>query len=95
PASQDLISFNLDCNPAIGGASFRLNVPRVCYAAITIYDPQGRRIRTLLREILSRGEHLARWDGTTDQGEPAAAGVYFVVVQVNDSRETHVIVLIR
>jgi len=95
PAWQDLISFNLDCNPAIGGANFRLNVPRVCYAAITIYDPQGRRIRTLLRETLGRGEHVVRWDGTTDQGEPAAAGVYFVLVHVNDSRETHVIVLIR
>ena len=42
-----------------------------------VYDVQGRLVATLVDGFVLAGEHLAHWDGRTDQGNQAASGVYF------------------
>ena len=43
-----------------------------------VYDLAGRQVRTLVDRNVAPGEHHAIWDGTTDTGQRAASGVYFV-----------------
>lgn len=52
------------------------NLPDGAPARVTIYDTQGRAIRVLMDGLLVRGWHEVLWDGSTDEGEPVAAGVY-------------------
>lgn len=44
---------------------------------ITIYDPRGRLIRTLVQGRVEPGLHKAVWDGRDDAGHKVSSGVYF------------------
>ena len=44
---------------------------------LAIYDVGGRRIRTLVLDVLSSGRHEVEWRGHTSHGERVPSGVYF------------------
>ncbi len=46
-------------------------------ADLSIFDPQGRRVRSLIRGEQPAGSGVARWDGRDEHGSRARAGVYF------------------
>ena len=62
-------------------------------AAVTIFDPQGRRIRELLRETVAVGETRLRWNGLDDSGATARAGLYFVAITTGGREIVRKIVL--
>lgn len=45
---------------------------------LRVFDLSGRVVRTLVDSAVDVGERRVVWDGTTDAGERAASGVYFV-----------------
>lgn len=47
------------------------------YIELSIFDVQGRYVRTLVSEMQSAGTHTGYWDGADRSGVPVAAGVYF------------------
>jgi hypothetical protein len=49
-------------------------------ATLTIFDPQGRRIRTLFEGQTEPGRHEVIWNGLDSRGERVASGVYFTVL---------------
>jgi len=57
-----------------------------------VFDPTGRRVRALDASSLPAGRHLIRWDGRTDAGLDAPAGVYFVEVEAAGRREARRVV---
>jgi len=64
-------------NPARGPAALRFDLPVRGKATLAIYDVQGRIVHAVTTDVLEAGPHIARWDGRTTAGEPAAGGVYF------------------
>jgi hypothetical protein len=46
-------------------------------AVVTIYNGEGRRVRSLLDEIRGAGDHAVQWDGRDDTGAAVTSGVYF------------------
>jgi hypothetical protein len=52
------------------------------HATIRVFDAAGRVVRTLVDRDVEAGEHEAVWDGTTDGGQRAASGVYFVRLEM-------------
>ncbi len=55
-------------------------------AHIRIFDRRGRKVRTVSPGKLLATEGVVTWDGTTDDGEKAAVGVYVIHVEmVHDS----------
>jgi hypothetical protein len=49
-----------------------------CRVTIRVFDVAGRVVRTLVDAHVAAGHRSATWDGTTDAGERAATGVYFI-----------------
>ena len=45
---------------------------------LRVYNAAGRVVRTLVDSHAEAGPHKAVWDGTTDTGQRAASGVYFI-----------------
>jgi hypothetical protein len=60
-----------------------------------VYDVAGRRIATLLRGPVGAGLHHVTWDGRSDNGVPAASGVYWYVLQTSAERMSRRMVLLR
>ncbi|RMG37064.1 MAG: hypothetical protein D6732_07365, partial [Methanobacteriota archaeon] len=42
-----------------------------------VYDIVGQKVKTLVDGTLPAGNHSVQWDGTNDDGQPVASGVYF------------------
>jgi hypothetical protein len=62
---------------------------------LTVYDLQGRRVRTLVDEEKSGGEYLAVWRGRDDAGRELASGVYFYRMEIGDYQVERKMVLLK
>jgi hypothetical protein len=49
--------------------------------SVAVYDVAGRRVRTLVDEVMPAGEHSAAWNGRDESGAGVASGIYFVRFQ--------------
>ncbi len=69
------------------------------HVTVRIYDLAGRVVRTLVDGMKDPGKYSGTWDGTTDAGDRAASGVYFVKMEgIGDSggfSETGKVVMLK
>ena len=82
-------------NPARGKTEIAFTLPSAEEVTLTVYDPSGRRIRTLVDESRVPGAHVVVWDGRNDRGRPVAPGVYFYELRTGSHRATKQISWIR
>jgi hypothetical protein len=82
-------------NPARGATTLSLSLPARSHAAVTVHDVRGRVVRRLLDGVLEAGVHQVTWDGRTDQGYPAASGVYFFRAATGEGSPTRRVVRTR
>lgn len=62
---------------------------------LALYDATGRRVRILVEEQRYPGTFTLEWDGTGDQGQLLANGVYVCRLTAGDVRETILLVYAR
>lgn len=65
-------------NPLHGSSTLRFDVARGGDVRLDVFDVNGRRAATLLRGALEPGRYTASWNGVTEGGSVARAGLYFV-----------------
>jgi aminopeptidase N len=63
--------------------------------AFAIYDLEGRRVRGWPQTSLPPGFFQERWDGLTEMGRPAAAGVYVARVAIGNEVVVRRLVVLR
>ncbi len=62
---------------------------------IVIYNLLGQKVRTLISENQSAGNHSVIWDGTDDNGNEVSNGIYFYCLQSDNITKIRKAVLIR
>ncbi|MFH1679009.1 MAG: FlgD immunoglobulin-like domain containing protein [Candidatus Eisenbacteria bacterium] len=73
---------------------FRLSKPAP--VLLTVLDPGGRLVRTLLSgEPLPEGPHAVVWDGTDRRGAPAPSGIYLTRLVAGAETRTAKLLLVR
>jgi len=65
-------------NPAPGRTAVSFVLARAGPVELAVYDVRGRLVRHLARGPLPAGEHSVDWNGDTEHGARAPAGIYFV-----------------
>jgi len=60
--------------------------------ALEVHDATGRCVRTISSGRLSPGRHVAIWDGRTDLGREAPAGVYVIALKSDGGVSTRKVV---
>ncbi|MFN8178142.1 MAG: FlgD immunoglobulin-like domain containing protein [bacterium] len=71
-------------NPFRDATEVVFSLPRPSETHLAVFDVTGRRVRSLAAGSLALGEHRVRWDGRDEHGRAAAAGFYFLRLDVND-----------
>jgi len=82
-------------NPFGRATSISLTLARPSRVTVTVNDVSGRLVREITSRWLDAGAHTFRWDGMTDDGRPAAAGVYFCRAESDHGSATGKMVLLR
>jgi hypothetical protein len=62
---------------------------------LTVYNIQGQVVKSLLKEKLSSGNYLTKWDGTNNSGEQVASGLYFYALTCGDQKYAGKMVLTK
>lgn len=77
-------------NPSTGAFEVRLRTDSVGAITVDVHDSGGRLVRHLnVAGAGGRARLLALWDGTTESGRPAGAGVYYLRAKQSGGREQH------
>ena len=64
-------------NPFNPVTDIRFSIPQEGLAALSVYDLQGRLVKTLFNGFREAGEFSASWNGTNAAGQNVASGLYF------------------
>jgi hypothetical protein len=67
-------------NPFRDGTTVSFSLSDGARVQADIHDVTGRRLRSLLDQVLPAGHHDIPWDGRSGAGKHVAPGVYFVRV---------------
>jgi flagellar hook assembly protein FlgD len=65
------------------------------HVSLTVYDVQGRMIKTLVNEVKSPGQFTADWDGTNNNGSRVSTGVYFYRLTAGSFVQTKKMVMLK
>jgi len=82
-------------NPFNPSTEIRYRVPTSGNIDLSIYDPRGRLIRTLLSGYHEAGPGKVTWDGKSNAGREVASGLYFCRLVVGKYSKTIKVVLLR
>lgn len=92
------VSFRLEQNypnPFNSGTVIRFELPTAADVRLTIYDLQGRSVRTWADERRPAGRHSMPWEGTDASGRRLASGMYLIRLEADDIVQTRKMLLIR
>ena len=62
---------------------------------ITIYDMEGRVVKTIMNNQQEAGYKSVQWNATNDNGIPVSAGIYMYTIDAGEFRQTKKMVLLK
>jgi len=82
-------------NPFSGQTSLFFELPRSKTVKLDIYDLRGRRVTTLVDNVLEAGPHVRAWDGRDSSGRLLPDGVYFYHLRSGEMNVVKRVTLLR
>ncbi|MBN2829287.1 MAG: choice-of-anchor J domain-containing protein [Candidatus Cloacimonetes bacterium] len=65
------------------------------HVSMDIYNILGKKVRTLINEEVTAGQHNVVWNGTDDNGKNVSSGVYFYKLTSGDFSATNKMILMK
>ncbi|MCK4304384.1 MAG: T9SS type A sorting domain-containing protein, partial [Candidatus Eisenbacteria sp.] len=82
-------------NPFAPDTQIRFDLPDLMKVRLSVYDTQGRLIRTLADGNLPAGTHTVAWDGRNSRGCMVGAGVYLYRLETGTDQLARKMTLLR
>ena len=83
--SVKTLSHSNSPNPFFVRTTINYHLTVSANVSLIIYNYLGQKIRTLVNEYQSTGNHSVIWDGTTNTGESVSSGIYLYQININNS----------
>ncbi|MCB0285706.1 MAG: T9SS type A sorting domain-containing protein [Calditrichaeota bacterium] len=82
-------------NPFNGSVQLAVNIPQRADYQLTIFDINGRKVRTLHNGNLPSGERNFQWNAIDETGKNVSSGIYLAVLQSRSSIQKLKIVYVK
>ncbi|HDS74581.1 MAG TPA: T9SS type A sorting domain-containing protein [Firmicutes bacterium] len=82
-------------NPFNPSTTIAFTVPEAAPVTLSIYDANGRLVRTLLKGEREAGFHEIVWDGLDNSGRAVASGMYLYRLTAGDNTAARKLLLVR
>jgi hypothetical protein len=82
-------------NPFNPETTISFSIAQDDHVEITIYNLRGEKIKVLLREQREAGYYSVIWDGSDDQGNKVASGIYFYSINTSQYSAARKMVMIK
>ncbi len=77
-------------NPFYSHTTIQVQVPSTEFVSVTVFDETGRKVTTLVSNVLSSGEHSFEFDGSRLPG-----GIYYCTVKAGSYSSTQKMILLK
>lgn len=82
-------------NPFNPSTNIQFRLATSAAVQLSVYNLQGKRVRTLVSETLSAGLHTAAWDGKDRQGKSVTSGLYIYKINVGNLSAAGKMILLK
>lgn len=82
-------------NPFNPITTIKYSLPRRAHVIIEVYNVLGQQVQTLVDREESAGSYTVTWDGTSDNGQSVATGVYLYRFQAGDIIQAKKMLLVK
>jgi serine protease len=82
-------------NPFNPSTQIEFSLERSGPVQLAVFDTRGARIRNLVNNRLTAGNHSVVWDGRDDNGNAVSSGTYFYRLQSGDRVQTRKMLLVK
>ena len=82
-------------NPFNPSTTVEFSVPSNGPVSVAIYDVQGRKAATLVKDTMAAGVYRVRWNGKSDDGRALSSGVYFARLEAAGGRDTARLMMLK
>ncbi len=82
-------------NPFNPQTTIAFDLAKSAHTELAIFDLQGKLVRTLISEIRSPGRHEVIWNGTDNNGQRTASGMYMTRLDAGGVRQMRKLVLVK
>ena len=82
-------------NPFNSETKIAFSLPKPTSIKLSIFDGLGRKVKTIVDGYQEAGFHVANWNGTDEQGNQVATGVYFIKMQSDKSSKIRKIAYLK
>jgi len=74
-------------NPFNPTTTISFSIPEIGIVELSVYNIKGQKIRSLLKDQITAGEHSIVWNGEDASGNKVSSGVYLYKLIANDKTE--------
>jgi len=82
-------------NPFRDETTISFYLPYSQKATVEIYNIKGQKVKTLVNEKQTTGEHQIIWDGRDSLGKPVSSGIYFYKMKSGRYTSTKKMILMK
>jgi hypothetical protein len=82
-------------NPFNPETEISYDLPKESHVKLSVYNIKGQRVKILVDKIQAAGHKTVTWDGTNEQGDRVASGVFFYRLEAGEFTATKKMVLLR
>ncbi len=82
-------------NPFADSTNIEYELKEEGRVILSVYNARGQKIRTLVEGNQGYGVYIVAWDGCDDQAEKVSSGVYYVMLEINGTRNINKMALIK
>ena len=82
-------------NPFNPQTTIRYTLEYQADVSLSVYNLLGQKVATLVDEVRPAGEYETVWNGTDDNGQPVASGIYFYRLKAGDYEDSKKMVLMK
>jgi len=82
-------------NPFNPTTKIRFILKEQGFAALTIYNVRGEKVRELVADQLNAGAHIVEWDGMDQYGRQAPSGMYLYTLRMNGFEQKRMMMFLK
>ena len=94
-ASLNLINSVNYPNPFNPVTTIRYNIPKNGNVTVKVYNILGQKVKTLVNRVQKSGENSVVWNGTNDNGNMVASGIYMYKIKNGRHTSTKKMILMK
>jgi Secretion system C-terminal sorting domain len=82
-------------NPFNPETNISFNLPSEQKVTIDVYNTKGQKVKQLINDQITAGQHSVAWNGTDSYGKTVSSGVYFYKINSGDFEQTKKMILMK